>query len=129
MRTWRRSWQGGVVVAVACLVVGLLRVVAVPHVGAGDGLIWASFGLAISYGYAAVVARPAGSPSRGTAFGVLATVLTKDRIGATVAIAAAVVGLVLVFGDQEYRAERHPAAPPPGQGEPGPSSPKPTTGP
>jgi hypothetical protein len=125
VRAWRRSWQGGVV-AVACLVVGLVRVVAVPPFGVDDGLTWASFALAISYGFAAVVARPAGSPS----LGVLSNVLTKDRVGATLAMAAAVVGLVLVFGDQEHRADRHPAAPPPpGQGEPAPSSPEPATGP
>jgi hypothetical protein len=116
VRTWRRGWQSCVVIAVACLVVGLVRVVTVPRLEADDWLTWASFALAVSYGVAAVVLRAPGERRPG---GVLTTVLTKDRVGATLAMAAAVVGLVLVFGDQEHRADGHPATPPAaGQSEP-----------
>ena len=92
-----RSSQGGVVIAVACVVVGLVRVASGP--GADDGLAWASFAVAVSYGCAAVALRPAGA-------GALSRILTKDRVGATLAMAAAAVGLVLVFGDREHRESR-----------------------
>jgi len=110
VRARLRSWQGGVVVAAACLVVGVVRVVTVPGLGADDGLAWASFALALSYGCAALALRPARGPARSARRVVgVGTVLTKDRVGATLAIAAAVVGLVLVFGDREHRESRDAA--------------------
>jgi hypothetical protein len=120
MSAWLRSWKGGVAVAVTCLAAGLMRAVT----GSGDGDVWltpALFVLAVAYGSAAVidlhargvgrsravtdrlvparsslwVLRRPGPPAYATGGGV--AVLTKDRVGAVLAISAAVVGLVLVF--------------------------------
>jgi hypothetical protein len=137
--TWLRSWKGGVAISAACLLAGLVRVVAAPL----DLLTVALFPLAVAYAVAAVVerrtsnARRAGfrvdgadpmpwstQPSRlaawlraergyareGPVLLSLAT-STKDRVGAVLAIAAGVVGLLLVFHDRGSPDAHTPAAP------------------
>jgi len=137
--TWLRSWKGGVAISAACLLAGLVRVVAAPL----DLLTVALFPLAVAYAVAAVVerrtsnARRAGirvdgadpmpwstQPSRLAAWlraergyaregPVILSVATstKDRVGAVLAIAAGVLGLVLVFQGHDGRHGRTPAAP------------------
>jgi hypothetical protein len=141
MLAWLRSWRGGTVVAAACLVVALVRVIGAPL----DWLTVVSFPLAAGYGLAAVLdrraenaRRPAARPDptlwtadrtrigawlaaeRGTALhpgvpaspvAVTVATSTKDRVGALIAIAAAVVGLVLVFHDREVEDHSTPTAP------------------
>jgi len=51
--TWLRSWKGGVAISAACLLAGLVRVVAAPL----DLLTVALFPLAAAYAVAAVVER------------------------------------------------------------------------
>ena len=128
MLAWLRSWKGGLVVSVACLVAGLVRLSAAPV----DLQTVALFPLAAGYAGAAVVERrmsnarraaagadgPDPTPwttqpsrlvawlgaERGYAGGAIVTIpvatSTKDRVGAVLAIVAAVVGLVLVFHDR-----------------------------
>jgi hypothetical protein len=137
--TWLRSWKGGVTISAACLLAGLVRVVAAPL----DLLTVALFPLAVAYAVAAVVerrtsnARRAGirvdgadpmpwstQPSRLAAWlraergyaregPVILSVATstKDRLGAVLAIAAGVLGLVLVFQDRGSPDDHTPAAP------------------
>lgn len=139
MLTWLRSWKGGLVVAAACLAAGLVRVIAAPpdlltvalfplavayavaavverrmsnarraatRVDGADPMPWSTqpsrltAWLRAERGYAredAVVVQPATS--------------TKDRVGAVLAIAAGVLGLVLVFQGHDGRHGHTPAAP------------------
>ncbi|GAA4740731.1 hypothetical protein [Actinomycetospora chibensis] len=139
MLTWLRSWKGGLVVAAACLVAGLVRVVAAPL----DLLTVGLFPLAVAYGVAAEVERRMSNarraatradgadpmpwstqPSRLAAWlraergyaregavVVPPATSTKDRVGAVLAIAAGVLGLVLVFQGHDGREGHTPAAP------------------
>jgi hypothetical protein len=139
---WLRSWKGGLVIAAACLVAGLVRVSAAPV----DLLTVALFPLALAYAVAAVVERRASNARRASAgtdgldptpwstqpsriaawlaaerghaphvdrgpLPVTVAVSTKDRVGAVLAIAAGVVGLVLVFQDRGSMDDHTPAAP------------------
>jgi hypothetical protein len=137
--TWLRSWKGGVVISAACLLAGLVRVVAAPL----DLLTVALVPLAVAYAVAAVVERRTSNarravarvdgadpmpwstqPSRLAAWlraergyaregPVILSVATstKDRVGAVLAIAAGVLGLVLVFQGHDGRHGHTPAAP------------------
>ncbi len=139
MLTWLRSWKGGVAISAACLLAGLVRVVAAPL----DLLTVALFPLAVAYAVAAVVERRTSNarraairvdgtdpmswstqPSRLAAWlraergyaregPVILSVATstKDRVGAALAIAAGVLGLVLVFQDPGSADDHTPAAP------------------
>jgi hypothetical protein len=137
--TWLRSWKGGAVVSAACLLAGLVRVVAAPL----DLLTVALFPLAAAYAVAAVVERRTSNARRaatridgtdpmpwstqpfrlaawlraergyareGPVILSVAT-STKDRVGAALAIAAGVLGLVLVFQDRGSADDHTPAAP------------------
>lgn len=150
MLAWLRSWKGGAVVAAACLVIGLGRVLSAQQ----DWLTWVLFPLAAGYTLAAVIdhraRRPATRPDptgwttqptrlsawitaqRGRAdhpgpapspVTVTLATSTKDRVGALLAVTAAIVGLVLVFQDREIESHTAPAGPQssPSQGMLGPT--------
>lgn len=141
MRAWLKSWKGGLLVAAACSVIGLVRLAGAPL----DGRTWLFFPLAAGYAVAAVIGRrvqnasrtraadPARwttQPSRAVAWfaaqrgrarhpdqvalpaGIDLAPSTKDRVGALLAIAAAIVGLVLVFHDHAGDDRQTPAGPP-----------------
>ncbi len=140
MLAWLRSWKGGLAVSAICLVGGLGRI----FVSAGNGdrpwLTPTLLVLAVAYGGAAFVHRRMLDPRRpvrlaaprergddpgiGHVTGGGVAVLTKDRVGAVLAITAAVIGLVLVFDGRESgaSADDNSVTPPASQLLPGPNN-------
>jgi len=141
MLAWLRSWKGGAAVAAACLLIGLGRVLSgeldwltwvlfplaagytvaavIDHRARRPATRRARTGWATrptrldarNFARRGVADHPDAGQVPSPVTITLAT-STKDRVGAVLAVAAAVVGLVLVFQDREIESHTAPAAPP-----------------
>ncbi len=139
MLAWLRSWKGGVVISAACLLAGLVRAVAAPLDLLTVALfpLAVAYAVAAVIERRTSNARRAASrvdgsdpmpwstrPTRLVAWWVAergyahegplivpSATSTKDRVGAVLAIAAGVLGLVLVFQGHDAREGHTPAAP------------------